>query len=260
MKKHVILIPFLLNFSSVFSQIKNDSQDFFFEKTRNNFQEHPAGWQIDGDFAIKRLGYWRGSKCGDVPQTERVVGHIKNDTVFINYNSKRNPFCNSSIGLAANAIDLVINIKKYPNYQNFTFKVVKTEKCITDDCFIQNINDILEKPFISKKEITFKSDFKDGDETYVIYYDYNIPILIERSIKYHTFSDCVSSNFKMRSDVISAKFYIKNWDDNTFARVGLFKTGLNNLSYKETAMPVDYEFSYDIEKLTDLNMIYKLRN
>lgn len=260
MKKRIFLISFLLMFLNVFSQTETVLKDFYFEKSRNDFQKPPVDWQLDGDFALKRLGYWRGSKCGDVPATERVVGHIKNDTVFINYNKRIDPFCDSSIGLAVNAIDLVINIKKYPNYKNFIFQVVRTENCITDDCFIQNINDILQKSFITKKEITLKSDFRNGDETYVIYYDYNIPILIERSINYHTFSDCVSSSFKMRSDAISAKFYIKNWDDHTFVRVGLFKTGLNSLSYNETAMPADYEFSYNREKLAALNMIYTLRN
>lgn len=103
-----------------------DSFDFYFERSKDSYDK-PAlkGWQEIDNTATIRLGYWRGDCCGDVPETERVSAKIINDTVYINYNQKRDPLCNPSIGICANAIDFVINKKKYPNYKKLTFKTIE---------------------------------------------------------------------------------------------------------------------------------------
>lgn len=105
--------------------INYDSFDFYFESSKFSPTEPLKGWQENDNTATIRLGYWRGDCCGDVPETERVSAKVMNDTVYINYNKKREPNCDSSIGLCGNAIDFVINKKKYPNYKKLTFKTIE---------------------------------------------------------------------------------------------------------------------------------------
>lgn len=103
-----------------------DSFDFYIESSKDSYDK-PAlkGWQENDNTATLRLGYWRGDCCGGVPETERVSAKIVSDTIYINYNQKRKPNCNSSIGLCGNAIDFVINKNKYPNYKKLTFKTIE---------------------------------------------------------------------------------------------------------------------------------------
>lgn len=108
------------------STINLDAFDFYFESSKDNYDK-PAlkDWQEKDNTATIRLGYWSGDCCGGVPETERVSAKIINDTVYINYNQKREPNCNSSIGYCGNAIDFVINKNKYPNYKKLTFKTIE---------------------------------------------------------------------------------------------------------------------------------------
>ncbi|MDN3725553.1 hypothetical protein QRD02_14300 [Aequorivita sp. SDUM287046] len=255
MKNHIFIFTFLLFPFISFSQIENDSIEFHFESSKNNWFKIPSNeWKFDGNYAIKRIGYWKGSPCGDVPETERVIGIRRNDTIFINYNKKMDPLCDPRIGVAGNAIDLVINTKKYPNYRNLIIKEVKNEDCKTDSCLIENINNIINKPFINKEEITVKSDSRGGYETYTVYFDYNVPILIERKIKEIIHFDYLDNSTEDKSKYVYAKFYIRNWEKNEFIRVGVFKTLLNNGEIQKIAMPVHYEFDYDKDKISEIKI------
>lgn len=254
MKNQLFIFTFLLFPFISFSQTEKDSIGFYFETSKNSGIKNPYEWEDKGEYAIKRIGYWRGSPCGDVAETQRVVGKIQNDTIFINYNIKINPLCNPAIGLATNTIDLVVNKKKYPNYRNLIIREIKNEDCKTDNCLIENINEIINKPFIKKEEITIKSDSQGGYETYKVYFDYNIPILIERNIKEIIHYDYLDNSTEDKSKYIYAKFYIRNWEKNDFIRVGVFKTLLNNGEIQEIAMPADYEFDYDKNKISEIKI------
>lgn len=250
MKNHLFILTFLLFPFISFSQTEKDSIGFYFETSKNQGIKNPSyEWEVKREYAIKRIGYWRGSRCGDVAQTERVIGKIQNDTIFINYNLKINSFCDPSIGIATNAIDLVVNKKNYPNFKNLIIKEVRNEDCETDSCFINNVNEIINKPFIVKKEIKNNEDWAGGYESYTIYYDYKEPILIEMNQKkvvhYRT--------FKGEKDIptfITAKFYIKNWKNNEFIRVGEIKNPLTNdnyeiIKYETVKMNSSYKFEFD---------------
>ncbi|GEM_PF-1121041 len=106
--------------------IHYDSFDCYVESSKDS-PHNPAlkGWQEKDNTATIRLGYWRGDCCGGVAKTERVSVKIMNDTVYINYNQKRQPNCDSSIGICGNAIDFVINKRKYPNYKQLKFKTTE---------------------------------------------------------------------------------------------------------------------------------------
>lgn len=264
MKNYLIMFIFLIFPFISFSQNERDSAGFFFESSKNNpFQTPSIEWQFDKGYAIKRIGYWRGSPCGDVPKTERVIGKMRNDTIFINYNKKRVPLCDPRIGIAGNAIDLVINIEKYPNYNDIVLTEVKTENCKTDSCFINNVDDILNKPFIEKKEITINEDWAGGYEMYTVYYDYNEPILIEKNqkfvVRYRTYQ-----GEKDIPTYVSAKFYIKNWKNKEFIRIGEIKNPLKNeyyeiIKYETVKMGSSYKFEFD-EKLIDNLLINKRKS
>lgn len=252
MINNLFIFTFLLFPFISFSQIENDSIEFYFESSKNNWFKSPSNeWQFDGDYAIKRIGYWKGSPCGDVPKTERVIGIRKNDTIFINYNKKRDPSCDPRIGVAGNAIDLVINTKKYPNYKKLILTEIKTEDCKTDSCLIENIDRIIAKPFIIKKEIKVSEDWAGGFETYTIYYDYIEPVLIEANQKsvvhYRTYK-----GEKDISTFISAKFYIKNWKKDEYIRIGEIKNPINDenyevIDYETIKMNSSYKFEFDKE-------------
>ena len=255
MKNHLFIFTFLLFPFISFSQTEMDSIGFYFETSKNNGIKNPSyEWEDKGKYSTKRIGYWRGSPCGDVAETQRVVGKIQNDTIFINNNIKINPLCNPAIGIASNTIDLVINKKKYPNYRNLIIKEIKNEDCKTDSCLIENINEIINKPFIKKEEITVKSDSRGGYETCTVYFDNNVPILIERNIKEIIHYDYLDNSTEDKSKYIYAKFYIRNWEKDEFIRVGVFKTLLNNGKIQEIVMPVDYEFNYDKDKISEIKI------
>lgn len=244
--KNYLFIFLLFPFIS-FSQTEKDSSGFYFESSKSNWFKNPSNeWQFEGEYATKRIGYWKGSPCGDVPVTERIIGKMRNDTIFINFNRKRDPFCDPRIGVAANAIDLVINTNKYPNFKN----LVLTEDCKTDSCFIENIDRIIKKPFIIKKEIKVNEDWAGGLETYTIYYDYKEPILIEinkkQVVHYRT--------FKGEKDVptyILVKFYIKNWKNNEFVRIGEIKNPIKDENYDVKdyeIIKIDSSYKYEFNK------------
>lgn len=252
MKNHLFIFTFLLFPFISFSQIENDSIEFHFESSKNNWFKSPSNeWQFDGNYAIKRIGYWKGSPCGDVPQTERIIGIRRNDTIFINYNKKIDPLCDPRIGVAGNAIDLVINTEKYPNYRNLIIKEVKNEDYKTDSCLIENIDRIITKPFVIKKEIKVSEDWAGGFETYTIYYDYNEPVLIEvntkRVVHYRT-----NQGEKDIPTYIYAKFYIKNWRNNEFIRTGEIKNPIKDENYEVKdyeiiKMATSYKFEFNRE-------------
>ncbi len=252
MKNHLFIFTFLLFPFISFSQTETDSIGFYFETSKNNGIKNPTyEWKDKGEYVTKRIGYWRGSPCGDVAETQRVVGKIQNDTIFINYNIKINPLCNPAIGIASNAIDLVINKKKYPNYKNLIIKEVKIEDCKTDNCFIENIDRIITKPFIIKKEIKVSEDWAGGFENYTIYYDYNEPVLIEvntkRVVHYRTYQ-----GEKDVPTYIYAKFYIKNWRNNEFIRIGEIKNPIEDVNYdvkdyEIIKMATSYKFEFNRE-------------
>ena|GEM_PF-1032409 len=260
MKNHLFIFTFLLFPFISFSQTVMDSIGFYFETSKNYGNKNPTyEWEDKGEYATKRIGYWRGSPCGDVPETEKVVGVMRNDTIFINYNKKRDPFCDPRIGIAANAIDLVINTKKYPSYKNLALIEIKTEDCKTDSCLIENIDRIITKPFIIKKEIKVSEDWAGGFETYTIYYDYIEPILIEvnqkRVVHYRT-----NQGEKDIPTFISAKFYIKNWKKNEFIRVGEIKNPVKNENYEVKdyeiiKMDKSYKFEFNRELIENQKLI-----
>lgn len=252
MKNYLFIFTFLLFPFISFSQPEMDSIGFYFETSKNNGIKNPSyEWDDNGEYATKRIGYWRGSPCGDVPETERVIGIRRNDTIFINYNKKIDPNCDPRIGIAGNAIDLVINTKKYPNYKNIVLIEVKTENYKADSCFIENIDRIITKSFIIKKEIKVSEDWAGGFEIYNIYYDYNEPILIEidkkRIVHYRT-----NRGEKDIPTFIFAKFYIKNWKKNEFIRIGEIKNPIEDENYEvkgyETIkMNSSYKFEFNRE-------------
>ena len=81
-------------------------------------------WKKNGNLAILRIKYWRGDCCGGVPRAEQITAKIIKDTVLYNLNIKRQPNCRTEIELCGNAIDFVINTKKYPNYKKMVFKEI----------------------------------------------------------------------------------------------------------------------------------------
>lgn len=252
MKNHLFIFTFLLFPFISFSQIEKDSIEFYFESSKNNWVKSPSNeWQFDGNYAIKRIGYWKGSPCGDVPETERVIGIRRNDTIFINYNKKIDPLCDPRIGVAGNAIDLVINTKIYPDYRDLIIKEIKNEDCKTDSCLIENIDRFIKKPFVIKKEIKVSEDWAGGFETYTIYYDYNEPVLIEvntkRVVHYRT-----NKGEKDIPTYIYAKFYIKNWENNEFIRTGEIKNPIKDENYEIKdyeiiKMSTSYKFEFNRE-------------
>ena len=257
MKNHLFNYVFILFPLILFSQTNRDSTDFYFESSKNDWFKYPSQeWQFEGEYAIKRIGYWKGSPCGDVAITERVVGYRVNDTIFINYNRRLDPLCDQRIGVAANAIDLVINTKKYPNYKNLILTEVKTENCKSDRCLIENIDRIINRPFITEKEITVNEDWAGGLETYTIYSDYREPILIEvnkkQVVRYRTYR-----GEKEIPTYIRAKFYIKNWRNNEFIRIGEIKSPIKDENYdvkdyETTTMSSTYKFEFDRELIETL--------
>lgn len=119
-----------VNFSNTFSQsrqIEKDKGDFYFEKSKGNWNEKSMIWKLSADRATIRLGYFRGDCCGSVPTSEQITAKINLDTVFYNLNTTRHPDCRTEIGLCGSAIDFVIDTKKYPNYKNMVFHNIATK-------------------------------------------------------------------------------------------------------------------------------------
>lgn len=104
--------------------IKKPMNGFYFKNSKEFTNKGNMIWNKQGDFAVIKLGYWRGDCCGGVAMAEQVTAEINKDTVFYNKNYKRDPNCDSKIGLCGNAIDFVIDIKKYPNYRKLIFKEI----------------------------------------------------------------------------------------------------------------------------------------
>ena len=119
-----------LNTSAQTVEIKKDTSDFYFENSKNKWNEESMTWKKNGNLAILRIRYFRGDCCGGVPNAEQITAKFINDTVFYNLNIKHEPNCRTEIGLCGNAVDFVINTKKYPNYRNLVFKEIvnKTSK------------------------------------------------------------------------------------------------------------------------------------
>ncbi len=131
MKNLVFILISTIAFSNISAQtaeIKNNISDFYFEKSKNKWNEGNLTWKKKGDFAILRVRYFRGDCCGGVPNAEQITAQITGDTIFYNSNYKRIPDCRSDIGICGNAIDIAINTKKYKNYKKMVLKEVSTFK------------------------------------------------------------------------------------------------------------------------------------
>jgi hypothetical protein len=258
MRNYLIFLAFLFfNFLS-FSQEVKDSIGFYFESSKNDwFKKPPYEWQKRNIYAVKRIGFYKGNTCGDVPNSEKIRGTIVNDTLFIDLNIKIDPFCDPTIGSAGDAIDFVINTKKYPNYKELVFFVIRTESCLTENCFILDAEDIVNQYNFQKKEMIVNKDFAGGYEKYTVYYNYNnLPIIIEKKqklvVRYKT-----NQGEKEVPTYISATFYIQDWMYNKFIRIGQVKEPiLDNKydikDYEIVKMNSIFKFDFDkqlIEKL-----------
>jgi len=127
MRHLLFIISFTLTFLTTSAQnlgIKKDTCGFYFENSKNKWNEESMIWKKNGDFAILRLRYWKGDCCGGVPMAEQITAKIVNDTIFYNLNIKREPNCETEIGLCGNTVDFVINTKKYPDYIKLVFKEI----------------------------------------------------------------------------------------------------------------------------------------
>lgn len=122
----ILLLLFILPLTIYCQKIKKEKNDFYFETSKTQWGPNDGKniWRKNGNFAIIRIGDWKGDCCGNVPETERITSKIIKNTIFYNFNKKQRPNCDSGIGLCANAIDLVVNIKKHPNYRKLVFKEI----------------------------------------------------------------------------------------------------------------------------------------
>ncbi|MCY1479347.1 hypothetical protein D3C87_70170 [compost metagenome] len=127
MKYLLFILLSTITFLNIFAQtveVKKDTIDFYFENSKNKWNEESMIWKKNEDLAILRIRYWRGDCCGGVPMAEQITAKIIKDTVFYNLNIKRDPNCRTEIGLCGNAVDFVINTKKYPDYKKMVFKEI----------------------------------------------------------------------------------------------------------------------------------------
>ncbi len=95
------------------------------------------------------------------------------------------------------------------------------------------------------KEKAWGGNFEKTD----VYYINNTPILIVKEEKQDVKSINQSSNGGNSNinKTVSAKFYIKNWAENQFVRVGEIK---NNK--EKSAMPSEFAFNYDKKAIDNL--------
>jgi hypothetical protein len=98
---------------------------------------------------------------------------------------------------------------------------------------------ILSKKLI-KKELFKELGWAGGYEKLTIYLKNNTPILIEKEEKQvkHNYSDRGEYNEIM---IFNAKFYIINWKENKFFRIGTYQNSVN----KKSVMSKDLIFTFD---------------
>lgn len=255
MKGISILFGILILPIFVKSQIATKkSFDFYFERSKKNWFENNKikTWEKRGDSAILRVGYWKGDCCGSVPDAGRITAKIEGDTIFYNLNTQRRPGCKSEIGVCGSAIDLIINTKKYKHYKKLVLKEIRESDCKSDSCFMNAIDVKVNSTSLVKKEMLKDLGYRGGYVKYVAYFDKNTPVLIEMEEKIIMHLYLTNGTEDDHVTYTRAKFYITNWNEGKFLRVGQFGVLRNGAVDYNQAMKPESRYEYDKDIVSKL--------
>ncbi|RZJ98954.1 MAG: hypothetical protein EOO46_23245 [Flavobacterium sp.] len=125
MTKFISIIAFLLMVCSCRTQSKSAASFNYLVRqsrfTLEHFKKNENNWiQFKNDTVIKTLRF-KGSGC-DMPSTENMNMKIERDTIIFDFGHSFDPNCKRETGSALMLIDLVLNKRKYPNYDKLIIR------------------------------------------------------------------------------------------------------------------------------------------